>query len=143
MASTITPTRAVYRKTWAGLPLALMTTEKGGREAARLCVGEPQDGDEREGEWPRHKLVRMNQRFVARVEKAIASGLERRPMEGDLTKSFVPQTTDPKEMVAQIVKGVANREAQRRLWHAVLHDDAKLMRKTIDQIFEEWSQRAA
>jgi hypothetical protein len=54
-----------------------MTTEKGGGEAARQCVGEPEEGDEREGYWPRAQLEKMNARFVSQMERAIASGLER------------------------------------------------------------------
>jgi len=36
----------------------------------------PLQADEREGEWPRERLIRMNERFVARLERAIATGSE-------------------------------------------------------------------
>ena len=35
-----------------------------------------QADDEREDEWPRERLIRMNERFVARLERAIATGSE-------------------------------------------------------------------
>jgi hypothetical protein len=37
--------------------------------------------DERIGDWSRPQLLRMDARFVARVERAISLGLERRPDE--------------------------------------------------------------
>jgi hypothetical protein len=38
-------------------------------------------GDEIAGGWSRTELLKMNDRFVERVERAIALGLERRPEE--------------------------------------------------------------
>jgi hypothetical protein len=38
----------------------------------------PQPGDEA-GAWPHEQLLRMNERFVERMEHAIERGLERRP----------------------------------------------------------------
>jgi hypothetical protein len=38
-----------------------------------------QPGDERQGDYSRERLVAMNQRFVERVERAIASGEEHAP----------------------------------------------------------------
>jgi hypothetical protein len=42
-----------------------------------------QPGDERDGEWPRERLIEMDRRFVERVERAIALGLERRERAAD------------------------------------------------------------
>jgi len=36
-------------------------------------------GDEQEGGWSRDQLMRMNHRYVAAVERAIAKGKEHRP----------------------------------------------------------------
>ena len=35
-------------------------------------------GDEQQGGWPRERLVAMNERFVARVERAFKNGTEHR-----------------------------------------------------------------
>ena len=40
-----------------------------------------QPGDEVVGEYTRERLLKMNDRFVERVERAIANGDERRPAE--------------------------------------------------------------
>jgi hypothetical protein len=39
--------------------------------------------DARVGDYTREQLLRMNERFVERVERAIARGLERRPENGE------------------------------------------------------------
>jgi hypothetical protein len=39
-----------------------------------------QPGDEQVGEWTRERLMRMDARFVARVERAIATGRESRQL---------------------------------------------------------------
>jgi hypothetical protein len=36
-------------------------------------------GDEREGDWPRERLIQMDADFVAAMQPAIERGLERRP----------------------------------------------------------------
>ena len=38
-------------------------------------------GDEIAGGWPLERLLRMNERFVARLTNAIARGLEKRPQQ--------------------------------------------------------------
>ena len=38
----------------------------------------PEAGDQRHGDWSRERLLRMNERFVERVELAFATGCERR-----------------------------------------------------------------
>jgi len=45
-----------------------------GRSKLQTAMGEP--GDELVGEWPREQLVRMDMRFCARLERAIARGKE-------------------------------------------------------------------
>ena len=37
----------------------------------------PQPGDDQDGNWPRERLIRMDARFVERLERAIANGQER------------------------------------------------------------------
>jgi hypothetical protein len=39
----------------------------------------PQPGDEMVGEYTRERLIRMDEKFCARMERAIARGLEQRP----------------------------------------------------------------
>jgi len=56
--------------------------EHAGKTAMRAGGGattEPQPGDE-VPTWTREQLVRMNDRFVAAMERAIAAGKERMPM---------------------------------------------------------------
>ena len=43
--------------------------------------GHFEPGDEVAGGWPLDRLLRMNDRFVARLANAIARGLEKRPQE--------------------------------------------------------------
>jgi hypothetical protein len=43
----------------------------------------PEPGDEIAGEWTIERLLRMNERFVERLERAFARGLERRPNQAD------------------------------------------------------------
>jgi hypothetical protein len=45
---------------------------------SRRRVGDWQPGDDLQGEWPRARLVKMNQRFVERVERAFENGGEHR-----------------------------------------------------------------
>ena len=42
-------------------------------------MGDCQPGDQQDGAFSREQLLRMDARFVARVERAIAAGKERRP----------------------------------------------------------------
>ena len=44
---------------------------------------QPEPGDEIAGEWTLERLLRMNDRFVERLERAFAHGLERRPNQAD------------------------------------------------------------
>ncbi len=39
---------------------------------------QPEPGDQQHGDWPRERLLRMNARFVERVELAFVTGRERR-----------------------------------------------------------------
>jgi hypothetical protein len=48
--------------------------------ASKLADAQP--GDEAIGDWPRDRLIRMNERFVERMKRAIALGLERPDLEG-------------------------------------------------------------
>jgi hypothetical protein len=48
------------------------------RGASRLASGPCEPGDQQTGEWTRERLIRMNERFVERMERAISRGLERR-----------------------------------------------------------------
>ena len=43
--------------------------------------GRYEPGDEITGGWPPERLLRMNERFVERLERAFARGLETRPQE--------------------------------------------------------------
>jgi len=47
----------------------------------------PQTGDEVVGEYSRERLIRMNDRFVERVERAFQSGSERRQSAGGANAS--------------------------------------------------------
>ena len=49
------------------------------REAEYAKIGEPQPGDEIQGEWTRTRLVAMNEKFATRLQRAIASGQEHEP----------------------------------------------------------------
>ena len=50
-----------------------------GREPYRHGKAMPaQPGDEQVGGWPREQLLKMDQRFVERVERAFETGSERR-----------------------------------------------------------------
>jgi len=40
-------------------------------------AAEPQPGDERNGDYDKEKLLKMDSKFRARMERAIAHGLER------------------------------------------------------------------
>ena len=42
-------------------------------------IGNPEPGDEQHGGWPPERLERMNERFVARVARAIERGQEKPP----------------------------------------------------------------
>jgi hypothetical protein len=55
-----------------------------GRSALASAPYEP--GDERSGDYTREQLLRMDARFVARMQKAIEHGLERRP-EGEAERA--------------------------------------------------------
>ena len=48
---------------------------------SRVRDGHCEPGDEIAGGWTLERLLRMNDRFVARLEHAIARGLEKRPQE--------------------------------------------------------------
>jgi len=58
----------------------------------------PQPGDEQQGGWSREQLLGMNDRFAAQLERAFASGRERRssasacvrPGAGDRDRLLVP-----------------------------------------------------
>ena len=56
-----------------GRPTLHMT----GSSALARAPCEP--GDEQVGEYTRQRLIRMNERFVERMQDAIERGLERRP----------------------------------------------------------------
>ena len=38
----------------------------------------PEPDDQQFGDWPRERLLRVNERFIARLERAIAAGDESR-----------------------------------------------------------------
>jgi hypothetical protein len=71
-----------------GLGMFVPSHRKPGRTSRHLeggssrlaSGGEPEDAQQ--GGWPRKDLLKMNDRFVAAVELAIAAGKERRPGEG-------------------------------------------------------------
>jgi len=46
---------------------------------SQIAMGDCQPGDQQDGAFSREQLLRMDARFVARVERAIAAGKERRP----------------------------------------------------------------
>jgi hypothetical protein len=57
------------------------------RPPQRRDVGEPQPGDERDGQWSQHRLLAMDRRFVERVERAIERGQECPPEPVDRERS--------------------------------------------------------
>jgi len=52
---------------------------KPAHHGARTKQEPPQPGDEREGDWPREKLVAMNEKFCERMKKALVDGREKLP----------------------------------------------------------------
>src|SRR5262245_7561475 len=52
----------------------------------KSASAEAEPGDERNGEWTRDQLVKMDQRFCAAVQRAIERGLER-PQEGERSRA--------------------------------------------------------
>jgi len=47
------------------------------RRESKLAAAPCTAADEIAGDWPRERLIRMNERFVERMQRAIARGLER------------------------------------------------------------------
>jgi len=51
----------------------------------------PQPGDEMVGEYTRERLIRMDEKFCERMERAIARGLER-PPDGEAPERASPRS---------------------------------------------------
>jgi hypothetical protein len=59
-----------------------MADEHRGRKPAYMNgkTTPPQPGDEQCGEWPRERLITMNEKFRAAMEHALARGFEQQPV---------------------------------------------------------------
>ena len=60
-------------------PRRAMPTRFTPGHTSQIAMGDCQPGDEQVGAYSYEQRVRMNDRFVERVERAIAAGKERRP----------------------------------------------------------------